>query len=125
MSIAYQISVQGPLLLATASGVDDSFEEVQRYGAAVLEAALANKCTLVICDERDLIYKTDTVDLYVLARSLAENAPKMARVALVCKAEQFKDASFWQVVATNRGLTVRAFKEMEAAQAWIEGKPVP
>ena len=121
MSIAYQISVQGNHLLVTASGVDDSFEEVQRYGAAVLEAALANNCLRVICDERDLIYKTDTLDLYALAKSLAECVPTMARVALVCKADQFKDAAFWQVVATNRGLTVRAFKDMEAAHAWIAG----
>ncbi|MCC7492060.1 MAG: hypothetical protein IT204_06945 [Fimbriimonadaceae bacterium] len=119
MAIRHRVEVAGDLLLVTASGYDESLAEVQAYGLAVIEAALAHGCRRVLCDERQLEYRLGTVDTYQAAAFLAEQAPALGRAALVCAPECAPDAAFWETVAVNRGLQVRAFQSLTDAQAWI------
>ena len=119
MAISYSMSVNVDLLTVKAEGVDDSLEEVREYGKAIVEACRANRCVRVLCDETDLEYRLGTMDTFESAAFIAEHAPHVARVAIVCGPDQFADASFWETVAVNRGLTVRAFEDVDAAEAWL------
>ena len=119
MTIAYSFQIQGKLLEVTASGADDSFDEVQAYGLAIMEKAIAHQCTQVLCDERQLEYRLNTVDTYELAAFIAEAAPKVGRIALVCRKENSQDARFWEDVVVNRGLSARIFEDIELARQWL------
>lgn len=119
MPITYTMQVENNLLVVHASGEDKSLEDTQAYGQAVLTRALAENCCRVLCDERNLRYRLSTIDTFALAATLAEVAPHIARVAIVCTPACFSDARFWENVAVNRGLSVCAFKDLDRARAWL------
>jgi hypothetical protein len=102
-----------------AVGCDDSLDDVREYGKGVVEACRAAGCVRVLCDERELEYKLGAVDTFESAAFIAEYAPHVARIAIVCGPQQLADASFWETVAVNRGLSVRAFRDVPAAEEWL------
>ena len=120
MSINYSIEVEDDLLRVTASGVDDNLEQVQEYGMAVIGAAIEYRVSKILCNEKDLKYLLGTFDTYESARLIAEAAPKIAQVAIVCKDDDYKDAQFWETVASNRGLHIRVFKDLATAEEWLK-----
>lgn len=119
MPITYTMQVESDTLVVRASGEDDSLEDAQAYGQAVLVRALAEKCSRVLCDERNLRYRLSTLDTYALASAIAETTPRIARIAIVCAPACFSDAQFWENVAVNRGLSVCAFKDLDRAKTWL------
>jgi len=120
MTITYQFTVEDDLLLVKASGADDNQEDVQRYNEATLEMCLENGCRRVLTDETDLEYRLNTVDNFESAKTMAEMAQGIHKLAIVVNPQQMKDASFWETVAVNRGVTVRIFNAIEDARLWID-----
>lgn len=121
MAIQYTlIAEEGRLLLVKASGFDESLEEVKQYGLAIVQICKAENYTRVLCDERDLEYRLGTLDTFESAEFLARQAPRLAKIAIVCNEKFTADGHFWETVAVNRGLTVRFFKDMESARQWLE-----
>lgn len=123
MAISHTISLEGDTLVVVASGFDESLEDAKAYGMAIIQAGLEAGVTRIFCDEVALEYRLGTLDTYLLGKYLAEVAPRLARVAIVCQANQFSDARFWEDVAVNRGLTVRAFTDREKAREWLAKRP--
>jgi hypothetical protein len=119
MGIQHNMSVEGRLLIVEAWGKDDSLEDVKQYGLAIIEAAVAAKCTRVLCDERRLQYDLDLMDNYDSATYIAELAPKVARIAIVCAPAFADSAEFWETVVINRGLQLRFFNDMDQARLWL------
>jgi hypothetical protein len=119
MAIQHTVTAEGDTLLVRAWGFDEDLADVQRYGEAVIAGCLAAGCTRVLCDESRLEYRLGILDTYRAATFLAEHAPRVARIALVCPASGFSDARFWEDVAVNRGLLVRVFTSTDAAKAWL------
>jgi hypothetical protein len=119
MAIDYSFHVDDDLLRVKASGRDESLEEVMAYGMAIIEAAKESGCTRVLCDELELDYALGTFDTFEAAKFIADQVPGVAKVAIVCKPEYADDADFWETVATNRGMLVRMFHDLEEAEAWI------
>lgn len=119
MTIAYEIHIEGDTVRVKASGIDESLREVQDYGMTIVKAVVASRSTRVLCDERELDYALDTLDTYEYAAFLASHVARPVKVAIVPKPEHLDDASFWEDVAVNRGMTVRIFRDMEEAEAWL------
>jgi hypothetical protein len=119
MAIRYCIHTDGDLLRVVASGKDDSLEDVNNYGSAVVAAALSSGCRRILCDERELQYSIDTVDIYESAEFMAQQARGVVRAAIVTPAGHEDDAEFWETVAVNRGLKVRMFRRLEDAERWL------
>lgn len=123
MSIQFKIEVEGPLIRATASGTDDSLEEVEAYGTAVVESCRKNQCKYILCDERRLHYNLSTSETFDLGEYYTSYAPSVVRVAIVCSRENLEEASFFETVAVNRGLQIRVFTDMEEAENWLLKNP--
>lgn len=119
MAIHYTTTVTDGILRVKSSGFDESLAEVQQYGMAVIAACVQTGVSRVLCDELELQYRLSTVDTYLAAEFIAANAPSVAQVALVCNPAQIADARFWETVAVNRGLSVRAFRDTDSAMAWL------
>jgi hypothetical protein len=103
-----------------ASGKDDSLEQVEKYGMAIIEAALSFGCTKILCDETDLEYSLDTFESFEAAKFIAEHAPRISKTAIVCKPSSFVDSAFWETVAINRGLHVKMCKTLDEAEEWLK-----
>lgn len=121
MAISYTFTLKGDTLYVKTQGSDDSLEEVVQYGMAIIQAAQASGCRRVLCDELELIYRLGTIDTFSAAETISHHAPRVGRVAIVCKPQQLSDAEFWETVAVNRGLMVRVFPALSEAEAWLAG----
>lgn len=119
MAIQCTIHVEGDVLRVKATGKDDSVKEVIEYGLAILDAAISSECSRVLCDERELDYALKTFETFEAAKFIAEKAPRVIKAAIVCKPEHMEEAQFWETVATNRGLHVRMFHDLDEAERWI------
>lgn len=120
MPITYEFEQDGKTLKVKASGTDDNLDEVKQYSMAVIQAGVQSGCERVLCDERDLQYRLSTIDTFELARYIVEHAPHVAKVAIVYSVENAQDAAFFETVASNRGLLVKLFKELDEATAWLQ-----
>ncbi len=120
MAIAYKFIFENNILIVNTSGVDESLEEVQQYGLAVIEKAVEHNCRNVLCLETDLEYRLGGFDIFQSAEYIATNAPNVARVAIVCNPRFADDLAFWETVAVNRGLMMRAFQKDEEALQWLK-----
>lgn len=119
MAICFGVNYENGVLFITASGRDDNVQQVIDYGSSVIELAVRYGSKYILCDERDLEYTLDTFDNFESARKIAELAPKVVRIAIVCGAKFLDDGKFWETVAVNRALQVRFDTEMERARAWL------
>lgn len=119
MAINYVITSEGNYLIVKASGKDDNLAQVKEYGIAVITAAVASEAYYILCDETELEYSLDVFDTFESARFIAEHAPRIAKVAIVCNPKQMHDAEFWETVAVNRGLQIRVFQNMDSANSWL------
>ena len=120
MAIAYRMTVNERVLHVHASGKDESEDEVKQYGMAVIENAASAGVERVLCDERSLEYAIGTLSNYEAAKFIADAAPAVCRVAIVCSARDAEDGAFWENVAVNRGLNVRVTTDYAMAKAWVE-----
>lgn len=120
MTITFTSEIEGDLLVVTTQGIDDDLHQVIDYGQAVIDLAVRSGTRRVLCDERNLVYTLGTTDTFELARTIVDLAPAVGRVAIVCRPPDFEDGKFWETVATNRGLRVRAFLDVAQARAWLE-----
>lgn len=119
MGIHYSAKVDGDVLVVTATGFDESADEVRQYGLWVIGEGKRTGVARILCDERELEYRLSTLDTYATAAFIAAEAPRLARVAIVCSPRSMDDARFFENVAVNRGLTVRAFEDIAEARAWV------
>ena len=119
MAIEFHCTIENTLLLVKTSGYDESLEEVQQYGLALIQACQEHGVTRVLCDESELEYRLGTLDIFESAAFMSQAAPEVARAAIVCNPRHAADAQFWETVAVNRGLQVRFFPDIEKARAWL------
>ena len=61
-------------------------------------------------------------DTFESARYIAESVPHVVKVAIACNPQSYPDGQFWETVAVNRGLSVRFFKDLAQAAAWLDAK---
>lgn len=119
MAISFHTETVGELLLVTSSGCDEHVQQVIDYGTSVIDMAVKKGARYILCDERALEYTLDTFDTFQLAQIIADSAPKVLRVAIVCSPEFLEDGKFWETVAVNRALQVRIDTDIERAKSWL------
>lgn len=120
MAIEFTSEIIDDLLVITTSGVDETLQDVQNYAGAIIETGLKSGCEKLLLDEKNLIYKLGTTDTFQLADFAATHAPRIGRIAIVCNADNFDDARFYENVVNNRGLIVKFFLDIEAAREWLD-----
>jgi hypothetical protein len=120
MAITFTHAIENDLLLVSTSGFDGSVEDVAKYGMGVLGLCLESGCLGILCDERSLEYRVGILDLHELAEYAAEVVPRTLAVAIVPNAAGIEDAMFYENVAVNRGIQVKAFTDVDQARHWLE-----
>jgi hypothetical protein len=119
MAITFTTEVEGETLFVQASGFDESLAEVEEYAMGILSACTKGGVTHVLCDETELEYRLGTFDTYQAGEFLSTHVPTVAKVAIVCNPAFLSDASFFEDIVVNRGLTFRVFTDIESANHWL------
>lgn len=119
MAIKWIFKHGDEILYVKAEGKDDSIDDAIQYGQAVLIEAVSNGIKKVLCDERDVIYNLSVLDNFKLARTVSEKAPSIARIAIVYNENFTDDADFFETVAFNRGVRIKATTSIEEAREWL------
>lgn len=119
MAINFNISPKGKMLFVKASGEDENIEEVKEYAQAILESAFQNESNIILCDERELIYKLSVIDTFQLAEFVSQNCPLIFKVAIVTNTDNIKDINFYETVVTNRGMRLKVFNQIQEAEDWL------
>lgn len=118
MAIHYDFHHEAEWLRVTVKGFDESLEEAMAYGQAVIAEAFRHRCRRILCDERELEYRLSVLDTYALAQAIVQSLPGVARVAIVHPPEA-ETADFFETVVSNRGMLLRVFADLPAAEAWL------
>jgi len=124
MSITYQSKVEDGILIITTTGRDDNVNQVIEYGRSITQLAVNSGVIRILCDERNLEYAIGTLDIFVAAKKIAEEVPKLAYIAIVCQPRFLKDGKFWETVAVNRGLRVHIGTDIRRAEDWIKARDI-
>lgn len=120
MSIEYTITCNDDTLFVRTSGSDESHEEVEAYGNAIVQECLRCGAKSVLCDETALEYRLDTLDTLYAGKSLVSRIQnKRITIAIACNPKFREDARFFENVVVNRGLTLRMFPDIESARIWL------
>ena len=90
-----------------------------RYEANALLAE--NRWNRIVVDITGLLSKFAAQELFEFARDLSEDLPESARVALVARPDQAKQAKLIENVARNDGLFLSFFLDVEEAAIWAKG----
>ena len=120
MAISYFHRVEGNTLIVVASGKDENFEEVENYSRGILQLALSNNCTKVLCDERLLKYSISMIETFDLAEITANEGRVLKKIAIVCQVSDTEDGHFFETVSVNRGLNVFVSTDYEQAADWLK-----
>jgi len=120
MTIQHTAEVRGRLLHVKVSGQNSNLDENLDYGQSVLDAAATASCTYILCDESALDSSLSTFDIFESAKSMAENAPRGLKLAIVWHPQQLDNGQFWETVAVNRGFLARVFLDSEDAEEWLD-----
>ena len=123
VAIQFTTTAQDGTLFVKASGYDEDLADVQQYGLALIAECQKQGVTRLLCDERELEYRLNTIDTYDAAAVIAEHAPRVCRVAIVCHPKMLQDALDWETFAVNRGLIVRVFSDLDEARNWLRINP--
>ncbi len=89
---------------------------------ALLEARRWNR---IVVDITGLLSQFAAHELFALAKGLSADLPESARVALVARPDQAKQAKLIESVARNDGLFLSFFLDVEEATTWAKGKNFP
>jgi hypothetical protein len=120
MAISYQYIIEGNVLKIATSGKDDSLEQVENYAIEVLGLSIQNKCTKILCDERNLDYTLSMIDTYSLAEKASQEAADLHKIAIVCKEKYLEDGKFFETVSSNRGLSILVTSNIDQAKEWLK-----
>ena len=104
---------------AFVEGQKDSYEISRQYWKAVADECRRVKSKKVLIEE-NITDELSTTDTYQLTSEMMELGFSGIRVAFVDRHFTHQDSNkFGELVATNRGLIVKVFANVEQATEWL------
>lgn len=83
----------------------------------------------ILLDARKADVRMSVADLWFLAAEFSKHRDAfMRKTAVLCPAEGYEHAAFWELCSQNQGLRIRAFTTIQDAKTWLwegaGGQPV-
>lgn len=121
MAIRYETMCDNGVLRVTTRGNDDGLGAVIAYADGVAASAKRCGCTKILCDERELTYALTTMETFLAAEAASSYRTQEIKVAIVCSPEYREEAAFFENVAMNRGMLLKATTDITEAERWLNG----
>src|SRR5215472_8803152 len=129
MSIQQEIHFESGLLKVDARG-EFSLEEAQRAFLEILGAVAQYKAKTVLIDAREVKGKPELVERFYYGEFAANKTRRLVlehgivpRFAYIITAALQHPARLGELVATNRGMSVKTFETPEEACEWLKLTP--
>ena len=94
-----------------------SYEIIRQYWSEIIVMATSTRCKKLLID-KDISVESSMVDAFRVASEIAVEF-KSVKVAICDRKTPLDALEFDELVATNRGLNTRSFRELAAAEAWL------
>ena len=105
-------------LIGKYTGVLES-GNVKEYGDEIVKWTRIHPCKRFLNDMRDAEIKLSITDLYyVSSEAIMSEFDREWKRAVVVK-EKTKELEFYEITASNKGLTLKVFDDYEKALAWL------
>lgn len=96
-----------------------TYEIMKRYWQEIADECLSTGCRKVLI-EKQISAVASMVDFFQIASDVPYMGFAGVKVAFVSSApSHFEPTKFAEIVATNRGLNVKLFDNVEEAEAWL------
>jgi hypothetical protein len=127
MAMTLEITADSELLHVVASG-RFSTDDAERATIEMLDALARHQVEKILFDARKVSGAPDTIQRFLYgdfaARAVARytldpGIPPASQFAYVMHEPLLDPARFGEIVATNRGMWVKAFDTVEAALEWL------
>jgi hypothetical protein len=93
--------------------------DVREYGNEIIKLARIHNCKRFLNDMREAEIKLSITDLYYAsAEAIMSEFDRDWKRAIVVK-EKTKEMEFYEITASNKGLTLKVFDSYEKALAWL------
>jgi hypothetical protein len=119
----YTLSVESDRVVVRHTG-ELTVSAIEASRRVVVELATERRLTRILLDLSGATTGLAPVDIFELCASQGFALPPGAIVAVVHRPDQFpaEDARFAEAVTLNRGATLRAFTDFDAARLWLTGR---
>jgi len=117
----WDISILEDLVIVKTSGNFD-YAQIKEMTKDTFNTASKNEIRKILGDHRDLVPQVSVLDLYNLPRDLLKEGVKSpAKLAVVFSAvsPRKEDFDFFETTASNVGLYVQLFTNLEDARTWL------
>jgi len=121
MCMSYKLTIdQKPSYLHTVVTGQNNLENVQKYLEDIGRECVARNCPRVLIEERLEGPRLEAADVFDIASQGAKrSAGRLAAVAYVDVNAKGKLMQFAEDVAFNRGMPVKVFATVDAAEKWL------
>lgn len=94
-------------------------KNVKEYGDEILRLTRIHDCKRLLNDMREAEIKLSITDLYYAsAEAIMGEFNRNWKRAVVVK-EKTEEMDFYEITATNKGLTIKVFDDYKEALAWL------
>lgn len=119
MAISVDFKIEKDYFLVTASGKDDSLEDVMKFQQSIAAEAFKHHTPKILCDERMLVYDLSLMDEFNLGKGLEPFSELLEKVAIVYNPQFEGIMQFYEDVTNNVGVKLLATSSIEEAKNWI------
>lgn len=121
MTIRYIVEERDQYLLFTGEGTEGDLDGNIIIHKMIVDACKKRNCQRVLIDDRNVVYTATASSIYSLAKHYSEmDVPRfILRAAVLADQAYRSDNKFFENVMQNRGINLRIFYELEAAEKWL------
>lgn len=105
-------------LYVLVKGETNSFDIASRYWDEIKAIRDQMETRLLLVD-KDIRAELSTADEFKIAKEIATDAFKRVKLALCDRHVSPENLEFGELVATNRGLNTKSFRDPDAAEKWL------
>jgi hypothetical protein len=113
---------KGNYLLIQARGIINSLDEHKQHSANIADEVLKTDYSKVLLDERDVHYRVRLISVHDIVNFYLDSLqPEVLtkQMALVSNEQNYKNATFWETVAYNRGYNFKVFTSYYDGVQWL------
>lgn len=121
MALKYEFDASGEYFKIVVSGVMDDFQEAMAFSRASAEANITSQRKLVLVDERNLVHKLTTKEMFELSSFLVEHIRFVNRFAIVTSSRLHMNPELLKSFSSFKNFSMDIFYDIPSAERWLLG----
>ena len=119
MSIQLEFERKQNWAIARLSGSSNAMEEIVAHFPQIAEECVRANTRNLLIDFTQVQISASTLDRFEMGQSAVVFVKHGIKIAAVAQPHHMDQERFAELVARNRGVNVRAFTDIQAAEEWL------